>query len=150
MRFDSVSVRLLPTPRVELRGLEVAEDPHFGTEPFVKLERGFLSLRLRALLRGRLEFGELRLVRPEIRLVEGPDGRYNVASLGVVKGASASRPSSAAGREGPARSAVAAAPLLASGIVVERGTVRFVSRIAGPTSIAWSTSICACWPAGPG
>jgi uncharacterized protein involved in outer membrane biogenesis len=131
VRFASVSVRLLPMPRVELHGLEVAEDSRFGTEPFVTLERGFLSLRLRPLLGGRLEFGELRFVRPQIRLVEGPDGRYNVESLGVVKAAAASLPASAVGREAPAKGAAAGTPLLAAGIAVEKGTVSFVSRAAG-------------------
>ena len=68
-------------------------------------------MRLRPLLGGRLEFGELRLERPLIRLVEGADGRLNVASLGVVKEAAASLPSTAAGREPPARSAAAGASL---------------------------------------
>jgi hypothetical protein len=132
VRFASVSVRLLPVPRVELHGLQVAEDPRFGTEPFVTLERGFLSLRLRPLLGGRLEFGELRLVRPQIRLVEDADGRYNVASLGVVRAAAGSLPSNSAGREAPTRGAAAAgSPLLAAGIAVEQGTVSFVSRAAG-------------------
>ena len=132
MRFASISVRLLPMPRVELHGLEVAEDPRSGTKPFVTLERGFLSVRLRSLLGGRLEFGELRLVRPQIRLVEGADGRFNAASLGVVKAAAASLPATAAGREPPARSMAAGASLLAGDIAVEQGTVSFVSRTPGP------------------
>ena len=84
VRFTAMSFRLLPIPRVELRDLEVAEDPRYGTAPFVTLERGFLLVRLRSLLMGRLEFGELRLERPFIRLVEGADGTFNVSSLGVV------------------------------------------------------------------
>jgi AsmA protein len=132
VRFTSVSVRLLPVPRVELRGLEVAEDPRFGTEPFVTLERGFLSLQVRPLLGGRLEFGELRLERPLIRLVEGPDGTLNIASLGVVKDAVARVPAATPGRESPGRTPAPAASLLAGGVAIEKGTVAFVSRADGP------------------
>src|SRR4029450_7499905 len=78
VRFSSMSVHLLPVPKVELHGLEVAEDPKLGTAPFVTVERGFLLVRLRALLSRRLEFGELRLERPMIRIVEGSDGTLNV------------------------------------------------------------------------
>ncbi len=131
VRFTSVSVRLLPTPRVELRGLEVAEDPRFGTGPFITLERGFLSLRVRPLLGGRLEFGELYLQRPLIRLVEGPDGALNVASLGVVKEATERPPVATSGREPQAKSPAAGASLLAAGIAIEKGTVSFVSSAAG-------------------
>jgi uncharacterized protein involved in outer membrane biogenesis len=131
VRFASVSVRLLPVPRVELRGLEVAEDPRFGSEPFITLERGFLSLRLRSLLGGPLEFGELRLQRPLIRLVEGTDGALNVASLGVVREA-AGRPALVSpGRDGHAKGPAAGASLLAAGIAIEKGTVSLVSHAAG-------------------
>ncbi len=131
VRFTSMSVHLLPVPRVELQGLEVAEDPKFGTAPFVTLERGFLLVRLRPLLGGRLEFSELRLEHPLIRLVEGADGSLNVASLGVVKEAAARLAPIAPGREPPARSTTAGASLLAAGIAIEKGTVSFVSRSAG-------------------
>jgi AsmA protein len=131
VRFAAVSVRLLPTPRVELRGLEVAEDPRFGAGPFVTLERGFVPLRVRPLLRGRLEFGELRLESPLIRLVEAADGALNVASLGVVREAAARLPPIIPGREPHAKGAGAGAALLAAGISIEKGTLTFVSRSPG-------------------
>lgn len=131
VRFASMSVHLLPTPRVELRELEVAEDPRFGTAPFATLERGLLLLRLRPLFGGRLEFGELRLERPRIRLVEGADGSFNVTGLGVVKEAARRLTPAPAGRESQARGGTAGASLLASGIAIEKGTVSFVSRSPG-------------------
>jgi uncharacterized protein involved in outer membrane biogenesis len=131
VRFAAVSVRLLPRPRVELRGLEVAEDPRFGAAPFVTLERGFLPLRVRPLLGGRLEFGELRLEHPLIRLVEGADGALNIASLGVIGEVAARPPPAVAGRDGPTRGGAAGASLLAAGIAIEKGTVTFLSRAPG-------------------
>lgn len=130
VRFTSVSLRVLPMPRVELYGLEVAEDPRFGTEPFIVLERGILSVRLRPLLGGRLEFGELTLERPLIRLVEGPDGRLNVASLGDVKQTATASQPGARGREMPPRGPAAGTSLLAADIAIEKGTAIFASRAA--------------------
>ena len=132
VRFASASVRLLPAPRVELRGLEVAEDPLFGAEPFVTLERASLSLRLGPLVARRLEFGELRLERPLIRLVEGADGQLNVASLGAMKGVAVPAPLTAPGREHLVKSAASGTSLQATRIVVEKGTVSFTSRARGP------------------
>lgn len=131
VRFASVSVRLWPVPRVELRGLTVADDPRFGASPFVTLERGFLSLRLRPLLAGRLEFGELRLEQPRIRLVEAADGTLNVASLGVLTAAAGSPPPVIPGRESHVTGPAAVTSLPAAGVVIEGGTVTFVSRGAG-------------------
>ncbi|MGH7354829.1 MAG: AsmA family protein [Candidatus Rokuibacteriota bacterium] len=85
VRFQSVSVWALPRPVVRLRGLEVAEDAAFGREPFLKLDTGELTIRLRPLLTGHLEFGDLILRKPLIALVQNADGRWNVASLGGVR-----------------------------------------------------------------
>jgi AsmA protein len=126
VRFSSVSARLLPTPAVELHGLVVAEDPRFGTAPFVTLERGFLSLRLRPLLAGRLEFGKLTLERPLIRVVESADGRLNVASLGWGQ----HTPAAPAGREPRAANTTSGTSLLAAGLAIEKGVITFVSHSA--------------------
>ncbi len=85
VRFQSVSVWALPRPVVRLRGLEVAEDPAFGREPFLKLETGELTIKLRPLFAGHLEFGDLILKKPLIALLQGSDGRWNVATLGGAR-----------------------------------------------------------------
>jgi uncharacterized protein involved in outer membrane biogenesis len=82
--FRRVSVRVLPRPAVALHDLQIAEDPAFGREPFLRLERGLLHLRLGALLRGRVDFGELVLRQPRIAVIQDLRGRWNVASLGAV------------------------------------------------------------------
>src|SRR6516164_9401717 len=58
-----------------------AADPHFGTTPFLTLETGRVYLRLRPLLTGRVEFGDITLQRPRIALIQNAEGRLNVASL---------------------------------------------------------------------
>ena len=40
VKFESLSVGLFPLPSIELHKLEVAEDPQFGTTPFLTLETG--------------------------------------------------------------------------------------------------------------
>ena len=40
VKFRSMSISVLPLPAVALHGLEIAEDPQFGTTPFVQLETG--------------------------------------------------------------------------------------------------------------
>jgi AsmA protein len=83
VRFSSLSLSLFPLPGVALHNLEVAEDPSFGTTPFLTLESGRLRLRLRPLLAGRLEFAELTLSKPVIAVIRDASGRMNIASLGV-------------------------------------------------------------------
>jgi hypothetical protein len=128
VRFASVSVQLFPLPAVELRGLEVGEDPRFGPTPFVTLERGRLRLRLRSLVMGRLEFGGLTLERPLIRLIEGADGRWNVGSLGVVQAAASTLRSAEPARELRSRGPATIASLLAAGVVVDEAVVTYAPR----------------------
>src|SRR5437879_6592687 len=87
VRLSALSVRVLPLPAVRLKNLEVAEDPRFGTKPFLTIETGSLRLRLLPLLRGRVEFGELVLERPQVALIQGQTGRLSVATLGAPPGA---------------------------------------------------------------
>ncbi len=128
VRFTSMVVRLFPLPAIELRGLEVAEDPRFGKIPFVTLERGRLRLRLSPLLQGRVEFSGLLLKRPLIRLVEGPDGRLNVASLGVVRDAAGALRSPEPARESRGSGSATTVSLLAAGVVVEDAELVYLPR----------------------
>ena len=97
VKFESLSVKLFPLPAVELHKLEVAEDPQFGTAPFLTLETGRVYLKLRPLLGGRVEFGDITLERPRIALIQRADGHLNVASLAP---ASESRTAPRPGRSG--------------------------------------------------
>jgi len=127
VKFQSLSVTVLPYPAARLHGLEIADDPAFGAGPFLRLDTADFRLKLAPLLRGRVEFATLVLKEPRIALIQGADGRWNFASLGSAREtAAAPRPSSRGG------GGVAAAPgTLVSRIVVDKGVVTYESRAAG-------------------
>lgn len=93
VRFSDLSLSVLPLPAVVLKDLEIAEDPRFGSTPFLKVGKGRFRLRLGPLLGRRIEFAELTLERPRVELIQDGSGRWNVASLGAASesGPAASR-----------------------------------------------------------
>ena len=101
VKFSSVSVRVLPLPAVQLHDLEVAEDPKFGTAPFLKLKTGRIRLRLLPLLTGRVELGDIVLDKPVVTIVQTADGRLNISTLGT--GANAKPPAEPARVEASAK-----------------------------------------------
>jgi len=123
VKFESLSVRLFPLPAVELHNLEVAEDPQFGTSPFLTLETGRVYLRLRPLFSGRVEFGNITLERPRIALIQHADGHLNVASLAP---SSESRTVSRPGRSGGGGAGGAAAAVV-SQVEIVGGAVTYVA-----------------------
>jgi hypothetical protein len=130
VRFSSVSLRVLPLPAVELHRLEVAEDPKFGTEPFLRLDVGRVRLRLLPLLGGRVELGDIVLRKPIVTLIRATDGRLNVATLGTTP---EPRPGGRAGRPAPGGS-TAAAPMALTRVRIDDGTVVYIPRGAGATA----------------
>ncbi|MBI2215660.1 MAG: AsmA family protein, partial [Candidatus Rokubacteria bacterium] len=133
VRFEAVSVSVFPLPAVELRGLEVAEDPRFGTGPFVRLDRGQLRLRLGPLLQGRLEFGDLILKKPVAAVIQDAAGRWNFASLGAP--APGPRPGPSRPRGSPGTGA--GGGVLASRVKLDGGVVTYVSRGRGGAAGAY-------------
>lgn len=122
VKFASLSVGLFPLPSIELHKLEVAEDPQFGTTPFLTLETGRIYLKLRPLLTGRVEFGDITLQRPRIALIQDAAGRLNVASLAPpAESRTASRP----GRSGGAATGGAAAAIV-SRVKIDKGLITYV------------------------
>ncbi len=76
-----VRLHLFPAPRISLENVIIHEDPAVSAEPFAyvsSLEAGF---RLASLVRGRLAFSGLRLVRPSVNLVKRTDGPWNYPPL---------------------------------------------------------------------
>lgn len=126
--FSSLSIAVLPLPAVELHDLRVAEDPRFGTEPFLTLDTGRIRLQLWPLLRGRVELGGVTLTKPVITVIQAPDGRLNVATLG----AGAETEPKTGGRPGrPGAATGGAATVLASRVEIDEGVVTFVQRGRG-------------------
>ncbi len=128
VKFESLSVSLFPLPSIELHKLEVAEDPQFGTAPFLTLETGRVYLKLRPLLTGKVEFGDITLARPRIALIQNAEGRLNVASLAPPTDAkSAPRPGrSSGGATGGAATAIV------SRVKIDKGLITYVAHAKGP------------------
>jgi len=124
VRFASVHLRVWPPPAVVVRDLEIAEDPAFGARPFVRVQDAEVRLRLLPLLALRVELGDVVLKRPLVSLVQAPDGRWNVASLGAPPGAA--RSAGRARGSGPA-----AAAALASRVRVQDGVLTWETRAGG-------------------
>jgi hypothetical protein len=79
--LDNVRLRLLPRPGFDLEGLVIYDDPAFSAEPMIRAQDVSAAIRLRSLLRGRLEIATLSASEPSINLVRNNDGRWNLASL---------------------------------------------------------------------
>ena len=125
VKFSGLSVRVLPLPSVVLRDLEIGEDPAFGTDPFLRLDSGALRLKVGPLLRGRLEFGELVLRKPVIAVVQNPDGRLNVATLGAAAEAKTPPPPA---RDAPGAPTSSPMALPVSSVRIEDGVVSYLVR----------------------
>lgn len=79
--LDNVRIRLLPRPGFDLEGLVIYDDPAFSAEPMMRAQDVSAAIRLRSLLRGRLEIATLSATEPSINLVRNDHGRWNLASL---------------------------------------------------------------------
>ncbi|HEV8227454.1 MAG TPA: AsmA family protein [Methylomirabilota bacterium] len=79
VKFTSVSVSLLPLPHVNLKGLEVADDPRFGTTPLLRVGEVRAGVRVKPLLSLRIEVGSITLQDAQVELVER-GGRWNFAA----------------------------------------------------------------------
>ena len=110
VRFSSLSVTALPLPTVHLRGLQVAEDPAFGSTPFMTVAEGRMRIRLWSLFQGRVDLANLRLDQPRIHVVEDAAGRLNISTLGGSAGPAPAAPPRV-GKGRPAAPPAAAVPL---------------------------------------
>jgi len=79
--LDNVRLRLLPRPGFDLEGLVIYDDPAFGAEPLIRAQEVSAAIRLRSLLRGRLEIATLSASEPSVNLVRNDEGHWNLASL---------------------------------------------------------------------
>jgi AsmA family len=79
--LDNVRFHLLPRPGFDLEGLVIYDDPSFSAEPMIRAQDVSAPIRLRSLLRGRLEIATLSATDPSINLVRNDQGRWNLASL---------------------------------------------------------------------
>lgn len=79
--LGSVHIRLLPQPGFDLENLVIYDDPAFGSEPILRASTVTADLRLRSLLRGKLEVSKLDLTEPSLNLVHHAGGGWNLQGL---------------------------------------------------------------------
>jgi hypothetical protein len=79
--IGSVHLRFLPQPGFDLENLVIYEDAAFGVEPMLRAREVTAVVRLRSLLRGRLDIARLELTEPSLNLVRRADGRWNLEDL---------------------------------------------------------------------
>ena len=79
--FGRVSLQLLPRPGFVIENAVIHEDPDFGSEPFVRVDRIECDVRWQTLLGARLSFAHFRLQHPNINLVRNAGGGWNIARL---------------------------------------------------------------------
>ena len=90
--FGAVSVRLLPRPGFVIANAVIQEDPAFGSEPFVRVDRIECDIRWQTLLGARLDFSHFRLQHPNINLVRKVGGGWNVERLLLLSSAPSGAP----------------------------------------------------------
>jgi hypothetical protein len=78
VRVSGYDFSLWDGPRIEAYSVTVGDDPRFGNEYFLRTESLEARLRLRSLLRGRIDFGSFSLSRPSLNIVN-VGGRWNLA-----------------------------------------------------------------------
>ena len=81
VKFTSLAVSLLPLPHVNLKGLEIADDPRLGTAPLLRVGQMRVGLRVRPLLSLRIELASITLQDAQVEAIED-GGRWNFAALG--------------------------------------------------------------------
>jgi len=90
--FGRVSVRVLPRPGFVIENAAIQEDPAFGFEPFVRVDRIECDIRWQTLLGARLSFSHFRLQHPNINLVRMVGGGWNVERLLLLTSAPSGAP----------------------------------------------------------
>ena len=128
MRFASFSVSAFPAPSLRLKGLQVAEDPRFGAQPFLTVEEGRVGIKLRPLLSGRVELSSVTLEKLRLEVIED-GGKLNIASLGAATPGARAAPRA----PGAAAPAAGAAAIIAQAHIKD-GVIHYVRR--GPSATA--------------
>ena len=128
VRFASFSVSAFPAPSLRLKGLQVAEDPRFGAQPFLTVEEGRVGIKLRPLLSGRVELSSVTLEKLRLEVIED-GGKLNIASLGAATPGARAAPRA----PGAAAPATGAAAIIAQAHIKD-GVIHYVRR--GPSATA--------------
>jgi len=98
--FDRAEVAFSSGLAVRLVGLEISDDPRFGTEQFLTLDEAYVGVRIWPALQKRIEVSGIRFDAPTIRVIQTVDG-YNFSSLGGSSGANKETSGDAPGEAEP-------------------------------------------------
>ncbi len=91
--IEDISLSIIPTIALDVRGLSIASKPGFTEQPLLAIERLLLDVKLWPLFEKKVEVSSLVLERPRITLETKEDGSTNYAR---EKSAPASTPSAPA------------------------------------------------------
>jgi hypothetical protein len=92
LRVDGIGFTVRGGAGVVLSGVQIADDPAFGAEPFLTTERLELRLRLMPLLRRQLVVDRVLIASPVVNLVRDKSGKMNVDTLGKKPGTAPATP----------------------------------------------------------
>jgi|GEM_PF-889532 len=82
VRFDRISLHLLPLPGLTIENFVVSEIPDFGAEPAMRANTVEARLRFGSLWRRRIEVSRISLDAPSINLVRNPrTGKWNLQGI---------------------------------------------------------------------
>jgi AsmA protein len=93
VKLGNMSLGLFPL-EFKVQNIVIADDPKFGTAPFVQAKELDVSVHLLPLLHKDVEVDSINLQRPAVELIKNKDGVWNFASLGANKPKSQSPSSS--------------------------------------------------------
>jgi AsmA protein len=93
--LGNMSLGIFPL-EFKVQNIAIADDPKFGTAPFVQAKELDVSVQLLPLLQKDVQLDSINLQRPAVELIKDKDGVWNFASLGANKPKTAS--SSASGQ----------------------------------------------------
>ncbi len=70
---------------VKADDIQIADDPAFSTQPFVKADSLKVGVELKPLIFSKkINVTEIVLEKPEIRLIRGPNGTWNFSNIGAA------------------------------------------------------------------
>lgn len=93
VKLGNMSLGLFPL-EFKVQNIVIADDPKFGTAPFVQAKELDVSVHLLPLLHKDVEVDSINLQRPAVELIKNKEGVWNFASLGANKPKSESSSSS--------------------------------------------------------
>jgi len=99
---DSVHLRFLPRPGLELGNLSIHDGTELDGEPLLRSPDVNAWLRISSLLRGRLEISSLSLSDASLNLTRSKDGKWNIEEL-LERASKSSTAPTASSRKEPRR-----------------------------------------------